>query len=145
MSDLRVSTSGEQSSMRKTFFPVSERRAGSMKMMSGLNSVRISCILSLAGSILRFETVMFSALSDLKLCFAAMQRDSCISLYSTCDAYFEKYQLSTPRPPVRSAILNPSPPISDANRALYVAVAELLHCSADRRAGKISSGRQYQS
>ena len=79
-----------------------------------------------------------------KLCFAAMQRASCISLYSTSEASIEKYQVSTPSPPVRSAIRKGFPPaIRAASPALYLPVRVLLHCSAESFAGNIIRGCPY--
>ena len=94
---------------------------------------------------------MFSAPRILKLCLAASHRRSCISLYNTLAAFLEKNQESTPIPPVRSATDHPScfstehDAIRPANSALYEAVEELLHCSAESLAGKISEGLSYHS
>ena len=81
---------------------------------------------------------MLPAPRILKLCSAAMHRALCISLYSTSEASIEKYQESTPSPPVRSAIRKGFPPaIMAASAALYLHVMVLLHCSAERFAGNI--------
>ena len=141
--------------MRNTFLPPSPLLAGSMYIMSAWkpessSSGEVPSRLPLGDTALLL-TQMLSAPSMLKLCDAALHKASCISLYSTAEAFREKYHESTPRPPVRSAMFQedagqePFPAILPASSALYAAVALLLHCSAESFEGNISSFSSYHS
>ena len=140
---LRLSTSGVHSSIRNTFLPPSPRRAGSRYTISGANGLSISVMVSCDA--MRLLILILDTPSVLKLWPAAVQRAPCISLYRTSEAFFEKNQLSTPNPPVRSARRKLPPAICSARSALYIPVAVLLHCSADRRTGKTRPGSLYHS
>ena len=70
--------------------------------MSGLKSPRMSC--KFPGSSNLLDTTMLSQPKTSKLCFTAAASSGFASLYRIFPKHFENAQLSTPNPPVKSAI-----------------------------------------
>ena len=96
-------TSGWHSSIRNTFLPSSALLAGSKKITSASNPSSASFTFPTSTFLLPNRTFLTS--NSLKFNAVAFDNSSFISLYSTSEDTWEKAQLSTPIPPVKSATL----------------------------------------